>query len=96
MCSGILMSGVCALSRLICARLCVTLWTAAHQAPLFLGFSRHEYWHGLPCLPPADLPDTGLELTPPALAGGVFTTSPSWEVLRSGSIGKSSAARPHL
>ena len=34
----------------------VTLWTVAHQAPLFLGFSRQEYWSGLPCPPPGDLP----------------------------------------
>ena len=36
-------------------RLFSTLWTAAHQAPLFMGFSRQEYWSGLPCPPPGDL-----------------------------------------
>ena len=35
----------------------VTPWTVAHQAPLFMGFSRQEYWSGLPCPPPRDLPD---------------------------------------
>ena len=47
---------------------------AAHQAPLSIGFSRQEHWSGSPCLPPGDLPDTGLELVSPALAGGFFTT----------------------
>ena len=32
-------------------QLCVMLWTVAHQAPLCMGFSRQEYWSGLPCLP---------------------------------------------
>ena len=36
------------LSRLGHVQLCVTLWTAAHQAPLYLGFSRQEHWSGLP------------------------------------------------
>ena len=37
--------------------LCATLWTAAFQAPLSVGFSRQEYWGGVPCSPPGDLPD---------------------------------------
>ena len=40
-------------------RLCVTLWTTACQAPLFMRFSRQEYWSGLPCPPPGDLPAQG-------------------------------------
>ena len=37
-------------------------WTPLfHQAPLFMGFSRQEYWSGLPCPPPGDLPDPGME-----------------------------------
>ena len=39
----------------------VTRWTVAHQAPLSMGFSRQEYWSGLPCPPPGDLPDPGTE-----------------------------------
>ena len=39
-----------------------TLWTVAHQAPLSIGFSRQEYWSGLPYPPPGDLPDPGIEL----------------------------------
>ena len=43
------------------AWLFTTLWTVAHQALLSVGFSRHEYWSGLPCPPPGDLPDPGTE-----------------------------------
>ena len=63
-------------------RLFVTLWTAACQTPLSVGFSRQERWSGLSCPPPGDLPDPGIELlsfTSPALAGGFFTTSATWE-----------------
>ena len=47
-----------------------------------MGFSRQEYWNGLPCPSPGDLPDPGIErasLTSPALAGEFFTTSATWE-----------------
>ena len=44
-----------------CVQLCVTLWTVALQAPLFMGFSRQEYWSGMPCPPPGDLTYTGIE-----------------------------------
>ena len=60
-------------------QLFATLWTVACQAPLSMGFSRQEYWSGLPCPPPGDLPDLGTEQTSlksPALAGGFFIT---WE-----------------
>ena len=63
-------------------RLFVTLWTVAHQAPLSMGFSRQEYWSGLPCPPPGDIPDPGIEpesLVSPALAAWLFTTSATWE-----------------
>ena len=42
-------------------QLCVTVWTAACQAPLSMGFSRQEHWSGLPCPPPGDLPDPGIK-----------------------------------
>ena len=64
------------------AQLCVTLWTVAPQAPLSMGFSRQEYWSGLPRPPPGDLPDLGIELmslVSPAFTGGFFTTSTTWE-----------------
>ena len=63
-------------------QLCVTLRTVACQAPLSMGFSRQEYWSALPCLPPRDLPEPGIEpksLTSPALAGRFFTLSTIWE-----------------
>ena len=41
------------------------LWTVAHQASLSMGFSRQEYWSGLPCPPRGDLPELGTEPTPP-------------------------------
>ena len=60
----------------------VTPWTAAHQAPLSMGFSRQEHWSGLPFPPPGDLPNPGNEpesLTSPALAGELFTPKASSE-----------------
>ena len=51
-------------------------WTVAHQAPLSTGFSRQEYWSGLPFASPEDLPNPGIETTSPALAGGFFTSEP--------------------
>ena len=59
-----------------------TPWTVACQASLFMGFSRQEYWSGLPCPAPGNLPYPGVEplsLLSPALAGGFFTTSTTWE-----------------
>ena len=55
----------------------------SHQAPLSVGFSRQEYWSGLPFPPPGDLPDPGFKpasLASPALAGRFFTTSTTWEM----------------
>ena len=60
-------------------RLFAILWTVVPQAPLSTGFSRQEYWSGLPCPPPGGLPDPGMEPKSPkspALAGGFFTTVP--------------------
>ena len=44
-----------------CIQLFVTLWSVACQAPLSTGFSKQEYWSGLPCLLPGGLPDPGIE-----------------------------------
>ena len=72
----------------ICAKSlqsCPTLWTpwiVAHQAPLSMGFSRQECWSRLPCPPPGDLPEPGIEpasLKSPALADRFFTSSATWE-----------------
>ena len=51
----------------------VTQWTIAHQVPLSMKFCRQEYWSGLPCPPPRDLPDVE-PLTSPVMVGGFFTT----------------------
>ena len=67
------------LSRFSRDRPCATLGTVAHQAPLSRGFSRQEYWSGLPCPPPGDLPHPRTEPESPALAGRFFTTSATWE-----------------
>ena len=60
----------------------MTPQTVAHQAPLSMGFSRQEYWSGLPCPPPRDLPNAGIKpasLKFSTLADGFFTTSATWE-----------------
>ena len=74
------------LSRFSHVQLFAALWTVACQAPLSMGFSRVDYWSGLPCPPPGDLSYPGIEPTShyvlrPALAGGFFTTSATWEAL---------------
>ena len=51
-----------------------------HQAPLSMGFSRQEYWSGLPFLSPGDLPEPGIKPVYPELAGGFFTTEPPGRV----------------
>ena len=64
----------------MCTQLCLTLatpWTAAHQAPLSVEFSRREYWSWLPCPPPGDLSNPGIKsapLTSPAMVGWCFTS----------------------
>ena len=52
----------CMLSHFGCVRLFEILWTVARQAPLSMGFSRKEYWSGLPFPSPGDLPDQGSNL----------------------------------
>ena len=58
---------VCMLSGFSHVWLFVNQWIVAYQAPLFMGFSRQEYWSGLPFSSPADLPDPGIELRSPTL-----------------------------
>ena len=73
---------ICLLSHFSCVWCFVTLWTMAHQTPLFMGFSRQEYWSRLPCPPPGELPNPGIEPTSlifPSLTGRFFTTSTIWE-----------------
>ena len=54
----------------------VTPWTVACQAPLSMGFSRQEYWSGLPFLSPGDLPDPGIEPGFPALQANSLPSEP--------------------
>ena len=58
---------VCAPSSFSCILLFVTPWTVAWQAPLFMGFSRQEYWSAEPFPSPGDLPDPGIKIQSPAL-----------------------------
>ena len=78
------------LSHFSRVRLFATPWTVARQAPLCpWDFPRQEYWSGLPYPTPGDLPDPGIDpmslssksLLSTALAGGLFTTSATWEAL---------------
>ena len=57
-------------------RLFATPWTVAHQAPLSMGFSRQEYWSGLPFPSPGDLPNPGMEPRSPALRADALTSEP--------------------
>ena len=56
---------VCMLSHFRRVQLFVTLWTVACQASLFMAFLRQEWWNGLPCPPPQDLLDPGIQLKSP-------------------------------
>ena len=71
--------GCCAvLSCFTCVWLLTITWIIALQAPRSMGLFRQEYWSGLPCPPPGDLPNPGIEptsLMSPALAGRFFTSS---------------------
>ena len=63
------------------AQLFVTAWIEASQAPLSMGFSKQEYWGGLPFPSPWDSSGPGIEPTPPVLAGRFFTIEPSGKSL---------------
>ena len=75
--------GCCVLlSRFSYVQFFTNPWTIAHPAPLSLGFTRPEYWSGLPCSAPGDLPDPGIEpasLLSSALASRILFTSATWE-----------------
>ena len=58
-----------------CPSLCDP-WTVAHQVPLSMGFSRQEYWSGLPFLSPGDLPNPGIEPRSPALQADTLLSEP--------------------
>ena len=72
----------CVLSRFDYVQLIATPQTVAIQAPLSMGFSKQEYWSGLPCPPPGDLPNPRIKpttLSSPALVASFFTISATWE-----------------
>ena len=60
-------------------RLFATPWTAAQQAPPFMGFSRQEYWSGLPFPSSGDLPDPGIEPRSPTLQADALLSEPQGE-----------------
>ena len=64
-------------------RLFATPWTIAHHAPLSMGFSRQEYWSGLPFPSPGDLPDTGIEPRSPALQADTLPSEPPGKPIKS-------------
>ena len=66
-------------TKLSCVLFFAIPWTVAHQAPLSMGFSRQEYWSGLPCPPSGDLLHPGIKpasLMPPALQAGSLPSEP--------------------
>ena len=76
---------VCVLSCFSHVQLFAALWTAARQAPLSMGFSRHEYCSGLPCPSPGDIPNPGIKpssFTYPSLAGGSLPLAPPGKTAR--------------
>ena len=75
---------LCVLSHFSHVRLFATPWTVAHQAPLSLGFSRQEYWHGLPFPPPGNLLDPGIK--PMSLTS---SCPDRWVFHHSGHLGRS-------
>ena len=72
---------LCVLSHFSRVQLFAIPWMVARQAPLSMGFYRQQYWSGLPCPPPGDLPGPETEptsLMSPALAGWYFTASSNY------------------
>ena len=86
----------------VCVCVCVcsiaeSCWTlcdsVGHQAPLSVGFSRQEYWSGLPFPTPRDLPNTGMEPASPAVPGIFFTSEPPGQPCWHLALGNSSLMR---
>ena len=67
---------LCCAQSLSCVQLFATPWTVAHQAPHPWEFSRQGYWSGLPCPPPGNLPDPGIEPGCPTLQANSLPTEP--------------------
>ena len=69
-------------------QLSATPWTVAYQAPLSMGFSRPEYWGGLPFPSPGDLPNPGIELGSPALQADALLSEPPRKPIKNISTSK--------
>ena len=83
-----------ALSCFSRVQLFATPWTTTRQAPLFMGFSQQQYWSGVPCPPPEDLPNPGIKsstLASPALQVNSFTTEPPGKPLLDALVKSSSS-----
>ena len=75
--------------KVLVAQSCLTLrnpWTVALKAPLFMEFSRQEYWSGLPFPPSRDLSDPGIKPRSPAFQAGSLPTEPPEKTLTDGSL----------
>ena len=81
------------MKSLSCVQLFATPWTITHQAPPSMGFSRQEYWSGLPFPSPEDLSDPGIEPRSPALEADALTSEPPWKIQASKVILKILQAR---
>ena len=91
-----LLSSACMLSHFSHVQLFAAPWTVACQAPLSMVFSRQKYWSGLPCPPPGDLPNSGIEpmsLISPALAGSSLPLAASGYGCESWTIKKAECQR---
>ena len=71
-----IIQNTCRNSSYLLVCVCVNPWTIAHQALLSMGFSRQEYWSGLPIPPARDLPNPGIRPAAPTSTGSFFTTEP--------------------
>ena len=60
----------------LCLTLFATPWTTTHQAPLFMGFPKQEYWNGLPFPFPGDIPDSGVKPRSLALPADSLPSEP--------------------
>ena len=67
-------------------RLFATPWTVVHQAPPSMGFSRQEYWSGLPFSPPRDLPNLEIESASPTLLADSSPSEPQGKPLNLNSV----------
>ena len=74
----------------------VTPWTVARQAPLYMGFSRQEYWNGLPCPPPGDLPNPGIESRSSALQADSLLSERPEKLTPSRAISQTSISKSRL